>query len=256
MKIGFFNVQRMGSNTDSKRRNRLTNKLNNRGVDMFIMCELLPRCGFPPARNCNYRLCTSRQLCYGAVYDGDTTLNIQRVLPLRTQPYRHPVTHKNFYPGGSDFRKLANRGLGRVIPPAGPLAHWPGPAGGAGGVDIYCFHAPASKNAERAVAFLACWLETVYQPVPPPGAPAGLAPYYLLVGDMNLEPEELEQSKIYTVNNLTNQIANCGMNTHRSLRGRDRELDWALTNMDDVEVTTTWGGYARGSDHLPIFVEY
>ncbi|NUR26329.1 MAG: hypothetical protein HOV83_10855 [Catenulispora sp.] len=264
MNITFFNVQRLGEGTADSRRKTIVDQATRLGVDAYIMCELTTTCKYPPAKNVTHRVQNSSQLCYGGIYKSTTALNITRAEPKVTAAYRDALG-RNFYAGGSEFRNLVDRGLGQVQPPATLGTRWPSPQDGPGGVDLYCFHAPANRRyAEPAVAFLACWLEDAYKPQPS-GAPApGRARYYLVVGDMNLEPEELEESKIYTVNKLKNQIANPGKATHRSSRMSDldhpqkeRELDWALTNIENVEVIAPWGFLrSSASDHIPIVVKY
>jgi hypothetical protein len=258
MRICFLNTQRLGGGTYDIRRRRLITQAKKDGSPLMLLCELTGGCTFPLPYNLTYRRHGTRQLRYGAAWQGTTTLPIHRINPAVGPAYTNPLNNKPFYPGGRNFRTLADRAVGQVIPPATVGAQWPGPAGGLGGVDIYVFHAPASAKALNVIAFLACSFEAAYGP----GAAAGLAPYYLVVGDMNVQPQTLLASPVFGNGATAARVVSSGGWTFYS---RDRatgptnpkEYDYAISNIPGLTVATRRSSKRiAGSDHRAIYLRY
>jgi hypothetical protein len=183
--------------------------------DIMLMCELTTPCTNPPALQYVYRKKNAHQLCYG-IESGPLQINTQTYTPHSTPCYTQAK-----FKGGNDFTKLAQRAPGWFT---------------FENITIYFFHAPANHKAVKTIAYLACDLNHRHGADP-----------WILVGDFNVEPDVLGKSNTGIV--LGDLIRDPDRATHNS----DKKLDYALSNIRDLKVTTLDGnGF---SDHHPILIE-
>jgi hypothetical protein len=218
-RILFWNVQRLGAATDIDRKNSLKIYCAEYKADVELFCELTTAAAYPNPRNFTHRKENASQLCYGALQGGVDVAGMQQVeMPV---PASYP---RNQFGGSSDFKLLSHRALAYV----GPF----------GGGDVYLFHAPAYlEGAARSVTYAACALDAHY----------GAAGHWLLIGDLNIEPDVLEQ--VLVTINLNGLIRSSGLKTYDDTK----EYDYALSNIPGLKVGRAGRSLrVMGSDHYPI----
>ncbi|MFC5699992.1 hypothetical protein ACFPVX_01750 [Cohnella faecalis] len=229
----FWNLQRLGASTDAEVVTGITAIASAQQANAEGYCELTTACTAMTPHNITYRKETSHQLCYSArdyaqlpspiVYPIPTQLALTRIEPESTAAYEQAG-----YDGGKNFKNLCDRAPAYV---GGGLI---------GGVNVFIFHAPAhADSAERAVAFIACYLQDYYTTNPAP---------WLLIGDLNVEPKQLAGSKVGI--SLEDYIISSGQPTHK----KGKELDYALTNYPNAIKLKRVHANKRFeySDHIPI----
>ncbi len=220
-KILFWNTQRYGKGTHPLIRDALLANGVALGAHLGIFCELTTTAeDVLDPQNQSYRKANRFQLCYGLYnYVTKKNLKLEKVVPACTDEYREAG-----YKGGNDFKRLADRALVS--------------AGKWDGVSLYAIHAPASNNAVKVMSFIACHLNEFHGANP-----------WVLIGDFNVTPEDLEKSKVAI--DLSELMLIPPKGTH--LKGKI--LDYVLTNKDNIVI-----GVADLkkdlSDHAPIWVEW
>lgn len=230
----FWNVERLGAGTDADIKDGIVYVADAQKATYEAYCELTQACQVMTPWNLTYRKKKSQQICYGArqytalpnpvVYPIPTQMVMTRVVPLTTPAYQQAN-----YPGGNDFTKLTARA---------PASY----AMALNGVFVFVYHAPANAaKAERAVAFLACYLTAAYP-----------ANNWLLIGDLNVEPGQLANSGVGIP--LAQMIVSTGEPTHQKYK----ELDYAISN--NPNMFKIWRVKANQryqlSDHRPICVAW
>jgi endonuclease/exonuclease/phosphatase family metal-dependent hydrolase len=208
--------------------------MKNVSADLYLFCELTKKCDFPMSQNLTYRKEDERQLCYGCLDAASKTKELEEVTPLVTDAYKEAG-----YKGGNDFRELTDR----AVADAGKVA----------GVQIYVIHAKAkSSEAQKIMAFLACYLDDLHKTNP-----------WLVIGDFNVIPEKLRASQVGV--NLSDLMRHTRVSEPTfigkpSLKGRStarKRLDYALTNVTDARVNRIrCSPRLHNSDHFPIVAEW
>jgi hypothetical protein len=225
MRILFWNVRHLGEGTDEARKAAITRVSQSLKPDYTIFCELVTTSTYPPAINLSHRMTNPYQLCYGCMDAAGTFGTITRADPLPTDEYMEAG-----FKGGNDFSELADRALGYV--------------GELGGAHVYVLHAPSgSGSAQKAVSFVACWLHGQY----------GADTPWILIGDLNVEPEKLEASGVGI--ELEDYIIDPGVPTYIG-RKKDKKFDYALANFDAAVGRARVSPRFHGSDHYPIYVQW
>jgi endonuclease/exonuclease/phosphatase family metal-dependent hydrolase len=234
-KIFFWNVQRLGKGSDLARTKAIKTVIKSVNADLSLFCELTRQCGFPASQNLTYRKEDERQLCYGCLDAASKTVELDEVTPLVTDAYTQAG-----YKGGTNFRELTDRAVGH--------------AKKVDGVEIYVIHAKAqSSEAEKIMAFLACYLDDLYKTTTP----------WLVIGDFNVIPEKLKRSRVgINLNDLMRytRVSEPTYIGKLSELGRSRvrkRLDYALTNITDARVSRIrCSPRLHNSDHFPIVAEW
>lgn len=233
-KIFFWNVQRLGQGSEQARTKAIKTVMKSVGADLYLFCELTKQCPFPASQNLTYRKEDARQLCYGCLNAQSQIVELEEVTPLVTDAYKQAG-----YKGGNDFRALTDRAVGY--------------AQKVDGVDIYVIHAIArSSEAEKVMAFLACYLDSVHKKKP-----------WLVIGDFNVIPDKLRLSRVgIAISDLMRytRISEPTFIGKLSELGRSRvrkRLDYALTNIADARVSIIrCSPRLHNSDHFPIVAEW
>ncbi|HEX6095247.1 MAG TPA: hypothetical protein VF432_02900 [Thermoanaerobaculia bacterium] len=227
-KILFWNLRRLGLGTDDERKAAIQTVIKNTGAHYSFFCELTSAAAYPTpflSKGLN-----PHQLCYGCVDDKAASVDLKQGQPLAT-----PEFEAANFKGGTNFAKLANRGLGML-----PLG---------GGATIYIIHAPAANSAARKVmSYLACWADAHH---------GAHNPYYLILGDFNIEPEDLEMTPADI--DMTAHIVSTSEPTYIG-RNEDKFYDYVLTDRHTNPNTfcdrLRKSPRLHGSDHYPIYVEW
>src|SRR4051812_14137374 len=136
-RISFWNLKRLGATTSELRRKLRDQTIGPFQPNLELYCEVTTAAKDLVPENFTHRKRNASQLCYASEAQGERNV-LQKVTPQSTPMYRALE-----FAGGNDFRRLVDRDLAK--------------AGVWGGVEIYTFHAPASRNkAIRAMMFIAC----------------------------------------------------------------------------------------------------
>ncbi|MGJ4748000.1 hypothetical protein ACQV5M_16700 [Leptospira sp. SA-E8] len=228
----FWNVQRLGAGTDNVVRNGLIEIARRYRSDFNIFCELTPQCPYPKAINYAHVRNKDDQLCFGFMGSdlSDQAGLAEEYVPVITDEFRDA-----HFKGGANFRAFSSRGVVRLK--------------NFGGLDVLAFHAPGG-NGLKAVSYVIASLNETYGRKP-----------WLLVGDLNVEPKVLKESKISL--QIADWIKPPDDITYRNKGSNGfwtgKEYDYAVANIAapvTVTVTPDTRAMEKLSDHLPIIVEW
>lgn len=225
--VTFWNVQHLSGTPGNVRAEKIVSVMGKRSSDLNLLCEVQPNAVAWAPINATYRAKSPYQLCYatldkdlqpvaGAV--GLDALNI-------TDRYKSLAQKGGTYADKVMSRKAISFTSGTVT--------------------IYAFHAPSSHKAIRSVAMV---LDHILGLVT-----AKAIDKWVMLGDMNCTPEDFKAVVDWTAT-TDYRVVSSGYPTHRSASSkdgsRDQELDWAITNIKDLKVTSPRSEFA--SDHSPI----
>lgn len=227
--VTFWNVQHLSGTAGNVRAAKIQSVVGKRSSDLNLLCEVQTNAIAWAPINANYRAKTTRQLCY-AVLDRDLS-------PVAGAVGLDALTITDRY------KSLAQKGgnyADRVMSRKAIYLT-------AGTFTIYAFHAPSSHKAIRSVAMV---LDHIL------GLAATKAiDQWVMLGDMNCTPEDFKKVVDWTAA-ADYRVVSTGFRTHRSASSnnqdssRDQELDWAITNIKDLKLTSPRSEAA--SDHSPI----
>ena len=225
--ISFWNLQRFGGTTEQQRKTAIRLTIDPFKPDLELYAELTPKATDLEPQNITHKRKNTSQLCYAAQDNAHKRVKLDKAEPQSTPEYR-----KLAIKGGNNFMRM--RGVNRGLASAGS---W-------NGVDVYTFHAPASKRATAAMLFVAFHLASK------PGTK------WLVVGDFNVTPDVLQP--LCAGKGINVVTPERGRFTHFTRRSKTSStLDYVLTNLPNVKVTAfllkEWLGI---SDHSPIIVKY
>jgi len=261
LKIGFWNVERLGKGTSAASKSVIANAIewffDHEDVELFVLCEITSSTTVTSSADTDMAIdkvgtirrrvkkAASAQLGYAFVAkDGDfggvaSLVDIENF--DETYEFR---THKK---SGNSFKNLSKRGVlefNRLF----------------NGVDVYFFHANSSAHAPYLVAWVA---EALRRRV------AGKYPF-VLIGDLNCQPSELTNLlKYYDHDELMghgySDSFKCRFagNTHNARLGAHKVLDYAITGAGTAATVSSWDtlcfstelGYADHPDHFPVVVQ-
>lgn len=229
-RLTFWNVRHLSAGSDDDRKNAIQATLKGCKADLMFFSELTTSSVYPAPQNLTYRKTNDHQLCYGCLNSAWNDVPLTRQIPTSTPDYRQGA-----FKGGNDFTELADRALGYygTVNAYGQNIH------------IYMIHAPAAKgSAKKVMAFLGCYLDSVHGANP-----------WLLVGDFNVEPDELASAKVGI--QLQDLILAPDEPTKIGKK-RDKTYDYALCNFKTHATIKRVRTSARfhKSDHYPIAIEF
>lgn len=237
MKLAWWNMYRVGAGSKEDRVEAIMGTLEMLEVDLIFGCEILQNSDDPPPLHYVYRRVNKYQLCYTTIPGRLDVPDVEKFTPYTTEEYK-----KYVFKGGNDFTSLCNRAPGHMTLPDR--------------TEVIFFHGPASNDAIKTTLFLTHSLIKLWGM-----EPSGYRRPWILLGDLNVEPHELEnvidevwqRDKQYG-KKLKKLIVDPGTYTHCSPSGKYSTLDYALTNRGDVkaEVFDSHGW----SDHQAVMFSY
>jgi hypothetical protein len=262
MKILFWNVQRLGSGTPTRRKEVFeavfAEAVVVRDVEYALFCEISASLIASDGNTINKQLMmakrtkkkSSGQLGYAGLTADMTELPLVKAdLPSHDEVFGMPSWRK----GGNYFDRISKRMVGHV--------------GKLGGRDIYCYHANASALGGMLVAWAAAHLHQKHKGK------------FVLLGDLNAEPGNVQTQLQWRKIDPGHFVCATGGSTHNAktdlkttydyaIGGNGHDLQVTALNIRDTvrEFTRTQNGVNDGnldsttnenmSDHLPIIVEF
>lgn len=218
MKIAFWNMQRLGE-SDTKRTAAIETLRRTYSPNYIFLCELTSTHAHGQANSSN-----PYTLSYLCLNSAGHPVHLTFADPEPTDAWRQAQ-----YKGGTKFNNLAPRGLA-YIDFEDPDTHEH--------FFIYMIHGPASHNAIKVATFVACYLNDLHKDNP-----------WIVVGDLNVEPEKLAAAPVGI--DMRDLVVSANLPTHKG----GKTLDYALSNIEAVEIDVMRRSQRNsGSDHFPIIV--
>lgn len=262
MKIGFWNVERLGEGTSEESKTVIANAVewffDHEGVELFVFCEITSNTVISSDTPVDLEIdkiatvkrrlkkIASAQLGYAVVYKENCGFS-GTARPLTVPDYDETYTFKTYKKTGNRFSVYSKR----QVLEFDKLFH---------GIDFYFFHANSSSRASYLVAWVAEHLRKESEGGNP----------FVLVGDLNCEPAALENElKYYDHDDLKGQGYSDGFhikfagNTHHARKGASKVLDYAITTQGTAVTIASYNTLpfsnrhdrADHPDHFPVVVE-
>lgn len=264
MKIGFWNVQRLGSGTSEASKELVAKTVewffDNKDVEIFVLCEITSSTTISSGASSDLAIdkigtikkrlkkTASAQLGYAVVTKEGTDYGITASL-VDIPDYADVYNFATYKKAGGNFKSVSVRGVLE-------FSHL------LDGVDLYFYHANASDKAPYLVAWVA---EVLRQRTENKTYP------FVLIGDLNCEPAQLANQLRYYDSNLLKGLGYSdkfslkydGV-THHARYDASKVYDYAITGKLTAVTVTSWDTLVFSAerdrsdhpDHFPILIDF